>query len=149
MSAANGTNDTARCAHPRGYNAAGSCFVCDAKIGPSISEIGDRSGKSSRSSATLRRAVPAAAAHDDDQLEESAEPVRRVGADELLLAQLAQTVIATRTQAAATIEQCDSALMVVHALQQRERDRQESLRSFIAPAPKPTMPPMFGRKQEG
>jgi hypothetical protein len=90
MSAANGTNDTARCAHPRGYNAAGSC-----------------------------------------------------------LAQLAQTVIATRTQAAATIEQCDSALMVVHALQQRERDRQESLRSFIAPAPKPTMPPMFGRKQEG
>lgn len=62
-------------------------------------------------------------------------------ADELLLAQLAQSLFATRAQAAAVIEQCDASLMVIRALQERERQRAHALAAAREQLHPPKAPP--------
>jgi hypothetical protein len=89
----------------------------------------------SRSSPTAAAASPAPPAPTPAQ--------RPPSPDELAFAQLAQTILAQRAQAIAVIEQCDAALMVVHALQERERQRIASLQP-IEPMPGSSPPRTFG-----
>lgn len=63
--------------------------------------------------------------------------------EELLLGQLGQTLIASRAQAVATVEQCDAALMAIAALQERERQRVAAHRALTTPVPK-APPATFG-----
>lgn len=63
--------------------------------------------------------------------------------EELLLGQLGQTLIASRAQAIATVEQCDAALMAIGALQERERQRIAAHRALTTQVPK-APPATFG-----
>jgi hypothetical protein len=59
--------------------------------------------------------------------EETRDAGAGVSGAELELAQLGQTVIAFRAQCAAVIEGCDAALMVISAMQLREKRRTETM----------------------
>lgn len=70
-------------------------------------------------------------------------PERRpLSPDELLLAQFGQSLLATRAQAVAVIEQCDASLMVLRTLQEREQNRAEMIASLTPAAP--SAPRTFG-----
>lgn len=73
------------------------------------------------------------------------QPERPLSHEELLLAQLGQTILAQRAQAVAVIEQCDASLMVVRALQDREDERAAGI-TAAQPDSNTTnkRPPMFG-----
>lgn len=63
--------------------------------------------------------------------------------DELLLGQVAQSLLATRAQAVAVVEQVDASMMVIRALQDREAQRSAAAQ-LSRETPRKTPPRTFG-----
>lgn len=85
---------------------------------------------------------PIVVARDADAPE--GERTAMPSAEEVMLAQLGQTIVATRAQAIATAEQCDAALVVVRLMQARAEERAALEQGAPPTRPESKTPAMFG-----